>query len=73
MLVKRTKEGAEVKLIYSTVSIAAVKPNRTCTEGKQAARQQRHFIQVDACVQSHSSSEISEKDTNIGDNQLLKI
>lgn len=65
MLFKRTKEGTEVKLIYSTVSIAAVKPNRTCAEGKQAARQQRHFIQVDACIQSHA--------TNIGDNQLLKI
>lgn len=34
ILVKRTKEGAEVKLIYSTMSIAAVKPNRTCAEGK---------------------------------------
>lgn len=27
MVVKRTKEGAEAKLSYSTVSIAAVKPN----------------------------------------------
>lgn len=30
MVVKRTKEGAEAKLSYSTVSIAAVKLNRTC-------------------------------------------
>lgn len=63
MLVKRTKEGAEVKLTYSTVSIAAVKPNRTCVEGKQADRQQRHFIQVDVCIESLSSSKVSEKDT----------
>lgn len=52
MLVKRTKEGAEVMLTHSTASIAAVTPDRTCVEGKQADRQQRHFIQVDACIKS---------------------
>lgn len=63
MLVKRTKEGAEVKLTSSTASIAAVNQNRTCAEGEQADRQRSHFIQVDACIESHSSSEVSEKDT----------
>lgn len=57
MLVKRTKEGAEVKLTYSTAS------RQNLCGGKQADRQQRHFTHVDACIESLSSSEVSEKDT----------